>query len=278
MELYDITTFESSRLIARNYSTSFFFSSNLLKKEDKKAIFAIYGFVRIADEIVDTFHQFNKQVLLDDFEVQLKKAIEQGISTNPILHSFQQTVRRYNIPYSLIEAFMHSMRLDLEKTVYSSREETEEYVHGSANVVGLMCLKVFVKNNDAEYNRLKQPAMKLGSAFQKVNFLRDLNADINGLNRVYFSEYNFDSFDEQAKKAIVKEIREEFDEAYKGIRQLPGRSKLAVLTAYYYYIQLLKRIELTPPQQVMSARISVPNSVKFLLLIKAMFVYKLKLI
>jgi phytoene/squalene synthetase len=278
MNLYDKTTFESSRLIARNYSTSFFFSSNLLKREDKKAIFAIYGFVRIADEIVDTFHQYNKRELLDDFEAQLRKAIEQGISTNPVLHSFQLTIRRYNIPYALVEAFMHSMRLDLEKTIYNTREETEEYVYGSANVVGLMCLKVFTNNREGEYDRLKLPAMKLGSAFQKVNFLRDLNADINGLNRVYFSTYDFDQFDETAKKAIVDEIREEFNEAYKGIRQLPGRSKLAVLTAYYYYLQLLKRIEHTPPQQVMSARISVPNSVKFLLLIKAMCVYKLKLI
>jgi len=278
MELYDKTTFESSKLIARNYSTSFFFSSNLLKKEDKKAIFAIYGFVRVADEIVDTFHQYNKQALLDDFEDELKKAIEQGISTNPVLHSFQLTIRKYNIPYSLIAAFMHSMRMDLEKKVYESREETEEYVHGSANVVGLMCLKVFTNNNEEEYNRLKRPAMKLGSAFQKVNFLRDLNADINGLNRVYFSDYDFEHFDETAKKAISKEIREEFDEAYQGIKQLPGRSRLAVLTAYYYYMQLLRRIELTPPQQVMNARISVPNSIKFLLLIKAMFVYKLKLI
>lgn len=278
MNLYDKTTFESSRLIARNYSTSFFFSSNLLKREDKKAIFAIYGFVRIADEIVDTFHQYNKRELLDDFEAQLRKAIEQGISTNPVLHSFQLTIRRYNIPYALVEAFMHSMRLDLEKTIYNTREETEEYVYGSANVVGLMCLKVFTNNREGEYDRLKQPAMKLGSAFQKVNFLRDLNADINGLNRVYFSTYDFYQFDETAKKAIVDEIREEFNEAYQGIRQLPGRSKLAVLTAYYYYLQLLKRIERTPPQQVMSTRISVPNSVKFLLLIKAMCVYKLKLI
>lgn len=278
MNLYDKTTFESSRLIARNYSTSFFFSSNLLKKEDKKAIFAIYGFVRIADEIVDTFHQYNKRELLDDFEAQLRKAIEQGISTNPVLHAFQLTIRKYNIPYALVEAFMHSMRLDLDKTIYNTWEETEEYVYGSANVVGLMCLKVFTNNREGEYDRLKQPAMKLGSAFQKVNFLRDLNADINGLNRVYFSTYDFDQFDETAKKAIVDEIREEFDEAYQGIRQLPGRSKLAVLTAYYYYLQLLKRIERTPPQQVMSARIRVPNSVKFLLLIKAMCVYKLKLI
>lgn len=278
MNLYDKTTFESSRLIARNYSTSFFLSSNLLKKEDKKAIFAIYGFVRIADEIVDTFHQYNKRELLDELEEQLKKAIEQRISTNPVLHSFQLTIHRYHIPYELVAAFMHSMRLDLEKKVYQSREETEEYIYGSANVVGLMCLKVFTNNRDQEYDRLKMPAMKLGSAFQKVNFLRDLNADINGLNRVYFSSYDFDHFDDTAKKAIVDEIREEFNEAYEGIRQLPGRSKLAVLTAYYYYLQLLRRIELTPPQQVMNARISVPNSLKFLLLIKAMVVYKLKLI
>jgi phytoene/squalene synthetase len=278
MDLYAKTTFEISRLIARNYSTSFYLSSNLLKKEDKKAIFSIYGFVRIADEIVDTFHNYNKRELIDAFEHQLREALESGISTNPVLHSFQLTVRRYNIPYELIDAFMHSMKMDLEKTNYQSRAETEEYVHGSANVVGLMCLKVFTNNNEEEYNRLKFPAMKLGSAFQKVNFLRDLNADINGLNRTYFSEYDFGKFDEQAKGKLVKEIRGEFNEAYLGIRQLPGRSRLAVLTAYYYYMSLLKRIELTPPQQVMNARIRVPNYYKIILLLKAMIVYKLKLI
>jgi phytoene synthase len=278
MELYDKTTFETSRLIARNYSTSFFMSSNLLKKEEKKAIFAIYGFVRIADEIVDSFHAYNKQELLNSLEEQLRGAIENRISTNPVLHSFQLTVSRYKIPYSLISAFLHSMHMDLEKKVYENREETEEYIHGSANVVGLMCLKVFTNNNDDEYDRLKQPAMKLGSAFQKVNFLRDLNADINGLNRIYFSDYDFSDFNEQSKASIVEEIRSEFDEAYQGIRQLPGRSKLAVLTAYYYYLQLLRKIEKTPPQQVMSARISVPTSFKFILLAKAMLVYKLKLI
>lgn len=278
MDLYAKTTFEISRLIARNYSTSFYLSSNLLKNEDKKAIFSIYGFVRIADEIVDTFHEFNKRNLIDTFELQLRDAIESGISTNPVLHSFQLTVRRYNIPYELIDAFLHSMKMDLEKSTYQTKAETEEYVHGSANVVGLMCLKVFTDNNENEYNRLKLPAMKLGSAFQKVNFLRDLNADINGLNRTYFSDYDFDQFDDQAKAKLVKEIRGEFNEAYLGIRQLPGRSRLAVLTAYYYYISLLKRIELTPPQQVMNARISVPNYYKIMLLVKAMIVYKLKLI
>lgn len=278
MDLYTRTTYESSRLIAKKYSTSFYLSSNLLKEDDKMAIFSIYGFVRIADEIVDTFHEYNKQELLDSFESDLRKALDEGISTNPVLHSFQITVRKYNIPFSLIDAFMHSMRMDLEKKIYENKEETEEYVHGSANVVGLMCLKVFTNNNPNEYDRLKQPAMKLGSAFQKVNFLRDLNADINGLNRVYFSNYDFNHFDEQSKAALVSEIRSEFNQAYQGIRQLPGRSRLAVLTAYYYYMSLLRKIEATPPHQVMSARISVANSYKFLLLIKAMVVYKLKLI
>lgn len=278
MDLYDKTTFEISKKIARNYSTSFFLSSNLLKTEEKRAIFAIYGFVRMADEIVDTFHNFNKKALLFDFERQLQEAISTGISTNPVLHSFQLTIGRYNIPWELIEAFLHSMKMDLEKQVYNNRDETEEYVHGSANVVGLMCLKVFTNNDEEEYNRLRIPAMKLSSAFQKVNFLRDLNADIEGLNRTYFSDYDFNNFDEPAKARIIDEIREEFNQAYTGIKQLPGRSKLAVLTAYYYYLQLLKKIESTPPQQVMKARISVNNSFKFLLLLKAMMVYKLRLI
>lgn len=278
MELYNNTTFELSKQIARNYSTSFYMSSNLLKKEEKKAIFAIYGFVRVADEIVDSFHAYNKLELLNDFENQLLEAIEKGISTNPVLHSFQLTLRKYNIPYSLVDAFLNSMKMDLDKKVYENREETEEYIYGSANVVGLMCLKVFTNDNEGEYNRLMTPAMKLGSAFQKVNFLRDLNADINGLNRVYFSDYDFQQFDEQSKRKIIDEIRGEFNEAYEGIKQLPGRSRLAVLTAYYYYMSLLRKIEATPPHQVMNARISVRNTRKFILLLKAMVVYKLKLI
>ena len=166
------------------YSTSFYISARLLKKPQRDAIFSIYGFVRFADEIVDTFHQHNKNLLLNRFESDLKDAIDKKISLNPILHAFQQTIHHYNIPYELIAAFLKSMRMDLEKKIYSNKDETDDYIHGSANVVGLMCLKVFTYEQDENYEKLKMPAMKLASAFQKVNFLRDLQADINHLHRL----------------------------------------------------------------------------------------------
>lgn len=278
MDLYNQTTFSISELVTRTYSTSFYLSTTLLEKEVKTAIFAVYGFVRFADEIVDSFHEYDKRFLLYKFESDLKEAIEQKISLNPILNSFQQIVHHYAIPYDLIDAFLYSMKLDLEKRQYESKEETEQYIYGSANVVGLMCLKIFSANNDELYERLKNPAMKLGSAFQKVNFLRDLSADINNLERQYFSEYNFSAFDEQAKHAIIAEIQQEFDEAYVGIRGLPGRSKLAVLTAHSYYLHLLKKIRKTPADQVMEMRIRITNLTKFLLILKAMVQYKLKFV
>jgi phytoene/squalene synthetase len=244
----------------------------------QQAIFGIYGFVRFADEIVDTFHEFDKATLLNRFESELKNAISEKISTNPVLHAFQLVANQYNIPYELIDAFLQSMRADLNKQVYQNKEETEHYIYGSANVVGLMCLKVFTKGDEAYYNKLKEPAMKLGSAFQKVNFLRDMNADINDLHRKYFSNYDFNEFTEDAKCAIIKEIKEEFKEAYEGIKQLPGRSQLAVLTAYLYYQSLLMKIEGTPSCQMIEIRVRISNFKKTLLLIKAMFMYKLKLI
>lgn len=278
MNLYDKTAIQTSRLITRNYSTSFYMSVRLLEKDIREAIFSVYGFVRLADEIVDTFHEHDKLYLLDKFESDLKDALKHKISLNPALQSFQKTVNQYLIPYDLIDAFLKSMRMDLNKQVYESKEETGDYIYGSANVVGLMCLKIFTKNDSNMYEKLKHPAMMLGSAFQKVNFLRDLNADIEGLNRVYFCECKESGLDEASKLRIVKEIRDEFNEAYKGIKLLPGRSRLAVLTAYYYYIQLLQKIELTPASEVMQTRVRVSDTFKLLLLTKAMFYYKLKLI
>jgi len=278
MDIYSKTTFTTARFITKSYSTSFYMSARLLEKDMQQAIFGIYGFVRFADEIVDTFHNFDKAKLLSAFESDLKDAIDQKISMNPVLHAFQQVVHQYNIPYELIDAFMQSMRADLNKQVYQNREETEHYIYGSANVVGLMCLKVFTKGDEVYYDKLREPAMKLGSAFQKVNFLRDIKTDINELHRTYFSNIEFNEFNEDAKCAIVKEIKLEFKEAYKGIKQLPGRSKLAVLTAYFYYLTLLKKIESTPSCKIMEMRIRISNFKKTLLLMKAMFMYKFKLI
>ncbi|MDO9634129.1 MAG: phytoene/squalene synthase family protein [Paludibacter sp.] len=278
MDIYNQTSFKTSKFITKSYSTSFYMSTRLLEQETQKAIFAIYGFVRFADEIVDTFHEFDKEQLLTDFESDLKKAIANKVSMNPVLHAFQLVVNHYKIQYELIDAFMRSMRADLQKQIYESKHETENYIFGSANVVGLMCLKVFTNGDEIAYEKLREPAMKLGSAFQKVNFLRDLHTDIHDLQRFYFGAYDFKDFNEEAKCSIIDEIKVEFDEAYAGIQQLPGRSKLAVLTAYFYYLSLLKKIETTPACEIMDMRVRVPNFIKTLLLIKAMFMYKLKLI
>lgn len=278
MEIYNKATFKTAQLFTKSYSTSFYSAVSMLEKDMQMAVFGIYGFVRLADEIVDTFHDYDKKKLLDGLESDLKNAIADRISANPVLHAFQKVVNQYDIPYHLIDAFMVSMRTDLEKQHYQSRDETETYIYGSANVVGLMCLKVFTNGNNKMYEDLKHPAMQLGSAFQKVNFLRDLNTDIKDLQRTYFCNCHADSFDEQTKKTIVGEIRQEFDEAYRGIKRLPGRSRLAVLTAYLYYLTLLKKIEKTPSERILAERIRVLDIHKFILLLKAMFMYKFKLI
>jgi 15-cis-phytoene synthase len=278
MDLYSKTTFKTAQLFTKTYSTSFYSAVKMLEKDMQKAIFGIYGFVRLADEIVDTFHDYEKERLLIRLESDLQNAIKEQISTNPILHAFQDVVNNFDIPYALIDAFMQSMKADLEKKQYLNKNETETYIYGSANVVGLMCLKVFTKGNVNQYDKLKKPAMKLGSAFQKVNFLRDLKTDIQDLDRSYFSNCDFNSFDENAKKMLVDEIKDEFKDAYKGIKQLPGRSKLAVLTAYLYYLTLLKKIEQTPSNKILSMRLRISNFRKSLLLLKAMFMYKFKMI
>lgn len=278
MNLFDLTAINTARTVTRIYSTSFYLSTALLEKEVKDAIFSIYGFVRFADEIVDTFHSHQQEMLLTKFETDLKDAIQNKISMNPVLHAYQLVVNRYNIPYELTDAFLSSMKADLYKKSYSDSKETDSYVYGSANVVGLMCLKVFTKNNQQAYEQLKEPAMKLGSAFQKVNFLRDLKTDIQELERTYFSNCDFTDFKESDKKLLISEIKSEFREARKGISKLPGRSALAVLTAYYYYLELLRKIERTPAKTIMEKRIRVANSKKMLLLAKGMFMYKLNLI
>ena len=278
MHVYHKNTQHISSIITRDYSSSFYLSTLLLENEVKNAIHGIYGFVRYADEIVDTFHDFDKAALLHAFDVEMKQAIAQGISLNPVLHSFQRTVNKYKIPMEYIDAFMHSMRMDLEKNVYSSSDETNEYVYGSANVVGLMCLKVFCNNNTALFYKLQHSATMLGSAFQKVNFLRDLKADAEGLGRIYFSNFDINNFDEKAKNEIIDEIKKEFSIALTGIRQLPGRSRLAVYTAYLYYLMLLQKIRKTKANVIISERIRVSNPRKITLMMRAMVEYKLKMI
>jgi phytoene synthase len=272
--LYDNISFDCSKQLTKAFSTSFSFSSRLLAPQQRQAIYAIYGFVRVADEIVDTYHDYPQEKLLDRFERDLNEALETRISTNPILNAFQDVVFRYRLEREMIHAFLKSMRLDLEKKEYKTREEYQEYIYGSADVVGLMCLRVFIEGDDEQYNRLKDSAMKLGSAFQKVNFLRDLKNDMEILERSYFPHIDFKHFTRKVKKEIVDEIVADFDEAFLGIRQLPDSSRLAVYVAYVYYKKLLRIIRRKRPEQILRTRIRVNNWVKMWLLFKSYLRYK----
>ncbi len=276
--LFDQISFRTSRLITKSYSTSFSFAASLLDKDHREAIYAIYGFVRFADEIVDTFHDYPKEGLLNKFEVDLLQSIETGISLNPVLHAFQMTVRKYRIPHNYIRDFLSSMRADLIKKEYGNKQEADDYIYGSAEVVGLMCLCVFTNGDEHEFNALKVPAMKLGSTFQKVNFLRDLKNDIEILGRTYFSQVFSEGFNESTKKAIIGEVESEFEEAYSGIGQLPENTRLAVLTAYYYYRILLVKIKNTPADKIMNKRIRISNFSKLMLLLRAKVVCQFNLI
>lgn len=278
MNLYNEISFTTSKLITKKYSTSFSIAVSTLPDEMRKAIYSIYGFVRLADEIVDTFHDVDQEFLLDDFEKEYYKTLRLGISMNPVLHSFGITVTKYAFPDELVDSFLKSMRADLSKQVYENNSELDSYIHGSANVVGLMSLLVFLDGNKQRYEELKEPAMKLGSAFQKVNFLRDLKADSHGLNRLYFPDVEIDNFTEEVKGLLVKDIEKEFEEAKKGIKELPGKSKLTVYIAFVYYKKLLQKIKQTPASQVVKTRIRVPDGVKLVLLGKAYMQYMLNLI
>jgi len=278
MQLYNKTSVNVSRLVTKSYSTSFSIATSLFEKEMRDAIYSIYGFVRFADEIVDTFHDFDKKYLLEKFESDYYDAVKQGISLNPVLQSFQQTVKKFSISDEHIQAFLTSMKYDLYKNDYSNKVTADNYIYGSADVVGLMCLKVFCNGDVNLYNELEFPARKLGSAFQKVNFLRDLKNDMENLDRRYFPEFQQGMFDEKNKLAIIQDIEKDFNSAFVGIKKLPKRSKLAVLIAYYYYMSLLKKIKKTQANRILESRISVSNFKKMLLLLKAMFVYKLRLI
>ncbi len=277
-ELFDDVSFKCSKLVTKNYSTSFSLAVYMLSPSIRDAIYSVYGFVRFADEIVDTFHGYDKENLITEFEDEYYKALKRGISLNPILNSFQQTVKQYNISDDLVQAFLRSMKLDLIKSDYNSKEEYDAYIYGSADVVGLMCLKVFVAGDDKRYEQLKDEAMRLGSAFQKVNFLRDLKDDNLVLNRNYFPGVDLNSFDEKAKTQIINEIEEDFKVAYEGIVKLPIEAKFGVYTAFVYYKKLLKKLENTPCSEIGSSRIRVSNYSKAGLLAKSFVSYKLKLV
>lgn len=257
-----------SKLTTELYSTSFSSAIKILHKDLCTPIFNIYGFVRLADEIVDTFHDQDKAYLLADFKKQTYDAIERGISLNPILHSFQLTVNRFKIDPALIEAFFHSMEMDLNRVAYD-QDGYEEYIYGSAEVVGLMCLFVFCDGNREQYESLKAPARSLGAAFQKVNFLRDLKADYEGLERVYFPGCDFNNFSQHDKDAIERDIQRDFDHAYEGIRALPEKARFGVYVAYKYYLSLFQKIKKVPPQNILQYRIRIPDYGKMLILAKA---------
>ncbi|WP_298950714.1 phytoene/squalene synthase family protein [uncultured Nonlabens sp.] len=276
--LFDKVSRECSRAVTHNYSTSFSLASKMLGPSIRQDIHNIYGFVRFADEIVDTFHDYDKRTLLDRFEEDVKKAIDDKISLNPILNSFQETVNKYDITPDMYGAFIHSMRLDLDKSIYLTDEEYRNYIYGSADVVGLMSLKVFVKGDMKKYNDLKDDAMRLGSAFQKVNFLRDLKADLDTLERSYFPNTDLHDLSEEDKARLIQEIKEDFDAGLKGIQRLPMEAKLGVYTAYTYYRRLLTRLERTPSKEIRNARIRVPNYEKMFLLSKGYMAYKLNMI
>lgn len=278
MQLYDRTALKISKVVTKCYSTSFSMATETLEKKHRDAIYAIYGFVRFADEIVDTFHEFNKKELLDKFESDLKNAIEQGISLNPILHSFQIVVKEYGIPIQYIDAFLTSMKHDLNKKIYESKLEADTYIYGSADVVGLMCLRVFTDGDEVRFNELKKPAMKLGSAFQKVNFLRDLKADTEELGRTYFPNLVKGEFNEGTKSKIIEEIETDFREALQGIKQLPKSTRVAVLSAYYYYLELLSKLKNITTNEIMVSRIRISDFRKISLLIKAKVLCKLNMI
>jgi phytoene/squalene synthetase len=270
-QLYDTYSRRASASVTRAYSTSFYAAVRCLDKNIRNDIHAIYGFVRFADEIVDSFHGYDKAELLTEFRRDTYQAIERGISLNPILQSFQESVHKYAIDHRLIAQFFASMEMDLSHTEHTE-ESYRTYVFGSAEVVGLMCLKVFVLGNESEFERLAPYAKKLGSAFQKINFLRDLKDDVNGLGRLYFPNVvSPGHISLREKLAIEEEIETEFREAYQGIIQLPKSARFGVYLSYVYYTKLLRKIKRKTIQELMEQRISVPNNTKLFLFFKSYF-------
>lgn len=276
--IFDEVSSKCSKVVTKTYSTSFSMATKMLAKSIRQDIYNIYGFVRLADEIVDSFHNYPKEKLFKNFEMDLNNALKNKISLNPILNSFQFTYHRFNIDRELVDSFMNSMRQDLYKTNYKTQEEYRKYIYGSADVVGLMCLKVFVKGNNEKYTYLKEFAESLGSAFQKVNFLRDLKADHDNLNRTYFPNTDLDNLDEISKINIILDIEKDFSNGLKGIKMLPIEAKFGVFMAYRYYCQLLKKLKKTPALEIKNTRIRVPNYKKFELLTRSFVKYHLNLL
>lgn len=277
MDVYHKTNFECSKLITKAYSTSFSLGIHALSKKFHDPIYAIYGYVRFADEIVDTFHGHDKEWLLNDFEKQTYHAIRVGISTNPVIHAFQSVVNHYDIDHQLINAFLHSMRMDLIKSQHG-QQSYDDYIYGSAEVVGLMCLSVFCEGDLSIYKHLEPYARSLGAAFQKVNFLRDLKNDFEDLGRVYFPNVDFTNFTHEDKCSIELEIESDFNNALVGIRQLPEGARFGVYLAYIYYRKLFQKIRSTPPAEVTTKRIRINNMRKAYLLFTSYYQNKLNII
>jgi len=278
MNLFDEISMKCSKITTHSYSTSFTLGILSLQKKYRNPIYAIYGFVRFADEIVDTFHTHNKQLLLTEFTAETYKAIEQKISLNPILNSFQIAVNNYGIDKELIDSFLHSMQMDLMPEKTYDKQKYNEYILGSAEVVGLMCLRVFCEGNNNEYEKLKPLAMKLGSAFQKINFLRDLKADYFTLGRSYFPEFDINKFDENTKQKIEADIAIDFAEGYKGIQQLPRGCRLGVYVAYIYYFSLFNKIKKHSPNYILHNRVRISDAKKYYLIVVSFVKHSLNLL
>jgi phytoene/squalene synthetase len=276
--IFDDVSNDCSKIVTKTYSTSFSLATKMLSKGIRQHIYNIYGFVRFADEIVDSFHDYDKEVLFKDFSLDLEKSLKNKIHLNPILNSFQATYHKFNISKDLVDSFMSSMEKDLHKKKYMSNQEYEDYIYGSADVVGLMCLKVFVNGDTEKYEELKSFAMRLGSAFQKVNFLRDLKDDFEVLNRTYFPNTDLNQLDEESKIKIIDEIEGDFREGLNGIKKLPIEAKFGVFMAYRYYSQLLKKLKKTPALDIKNTRIRVPNYKKIELLTRSYVKYQLNLL
>ncbi|MEQ8531255.1 MAG: phytoene/squalene synthase family protein [Imperialibacter sp.] len=265
IDLFDSTALKVSQLVTERYSTSFTLGIKTLHKKFRDPVFAIYGFVRYADEIVDTFHDHNKKVLLERFRKDTYDAIDEKLSFNPILHSFQSVVNQYKIENELIDAFLHSMEMDILQNEYNE-SGYQEYIYGSAEVVGLMCLRVFCEGDDNQFQSLKAPARRLGAAFQKVNFLRDIKSDFKDRGRTYFPGVDFNNFSQNSKNQIEEDIQDDFDAAYEGIKRLPKGARLGVYLAYVYYLTLFSKIKRLPVARIMTERIRIPDSKKIILL------------
>ena len=277
IELFNEVSESCSRITTKRYSTSFASAINLLHKDLRQPIYNIYGFVRFADEIVDTFHDHNKEQLLSEFKKETYYAIERGISLNPILNSFQKTVSQFDIDHELIDVFLQSMEMDLSKQYYN-KDEYEEYIYGSAEAVGLMCLTVFCNGNKELFKELKASAQSLGAAFQKVNFLRDVKADYNGLSRMYFPGCDFNNFTARQKQEIEEDIQADFHNAYQGIVQLPLKARFGVYVAYKYYLSLFKKIKKLQPSLILESRIRIPDYKKLAIVLRAVVKNKMGLI